>query len=162
MVTEEKQPHLNSTDRTLGCPSLLRGAVIIDHRGMHDQTAQRATRPGLNRELRLSSLSGQYLCQHQFKRTLKRKEKLTGPMHVLPPSLGKMEALHSPFAKNSFTKPPGSLPARAKQRGLENQRTNQPKQPTESKEKEAPPLQMEPTSIQLSPLEPSSAQLSDK
>lgn len=77
-------------------------------------------------------------CQHQFNRTLKRKEKLRGHMHALPPSLGKMEALHSPFAKIYFTKPPGSLPARAKQRGLENQRTNQPKQPTESKEREAP------------------------
>nr|KAF6382601.1 hypothetical protein mPipKuh1_008957 [Pipistrellus kuhlii] len=87
----------------------------------------------------------------------KRKGKLRGYIHALPPSLGKMEATHSPFAKIYFTKPPGSLPARAKQRGLENQRTNQPKQPIESKEREAPRCKWSqpPSSSVL--LEPSSA-----
>lgn len=76
-------------------------------------------------------------------------------MHALPPSVGKVETLSSPYAKICFagrswlfTEPPVSSLARVKQRSLENHRTNKPKQPTESKARKGPQLRAEPTSSQ--------------
>lgn len=67
--------------------------------------------------------------------------------HARPPTrLGKAEAPIICLCQDSFcwekvlfTKPPASLPARVRQRSLENHRTNKPKQPTESKERRVPP-----------------------
>lgn len=149
---------MNSTDGMLGHPPSPGEVVPSIHlRGTSHRAAQWDTCPGLHREFPLSACQANTFASMSlidFNKG-KKKKKRKRP-HACPPTQRRRSGnpLFSLcqnlfcWEKLLFTEPPGSLPARVKQRSLENHRTNKPKQPTESKDRKGPQWQMEPTSTQ--------------